>query len=153
MQKQLDTAFAELNQKMLDRQLAWVENRRIAVKELIVELTPKRRSLGEFTYYDKVFTAAGGKTWFNMMSGRNAEQIRELVEKNVQKLIANRNAKIITALTKKGITEIPDFELTEISDGYEGIFYIGEHRVEIRTILAGGYNIQCLHQRTLVKVK
>jgi hypothetical protein len=153
MQKQLDTAFAELNQKMFDRQLAWVEARRAAVKELITELMPKRRLLGEATYYDKVFEAAGGKTWFNMMSGRNAEQIRELVQQNVQKLIANRDAKITTALTKKGITEIPDFELTEISDGYEGIFYIGEHRIEIRTILAGGYNIQCLHQRTLVKVK
>ncbi len=153
MQEQLNRAFADLNQIMLERQLAWVENRRNALKELITELSPKRRQLGESAYYEQVFAAAGGKTWFNLMSGRNIEQIRELVEKNVQKLIDNRDAKIIAGLTKKGITEIPDFELLEISDGYEGIFYIGEHRVEIRTILAGGYNIQCLHQRTLVKVK
>jgi hypothetical protein len=153
MQDQLNRAFAELNQTMLDRQLAWAESRREAVKTLITELSPKRRQLGEFAYYDKVFAAAGGKTWFNMMSGRNAQQIQELVQKNVEKLVSNRDAKIIAALTKKGITEIPDFELLEISDGYEGIFYIDEHRVEIRTILAGGYNIQCLHQRTLVKVK
>ncbi len=153
MQKQLNLAFADLNKIMLERQLAWVENRRNALKTTIAELSPKRSQLGEFTYYEQIFAAAGGKTWFNLMWGRNIEHIRELVQKNVEKLISNRDAKIIAALTKKGITEIPDFELTHISDGYEGIFYIGENRVEIRTILAGGYNIQCLHQRTLVKVK
>jgi hypothetical protein len=153
MQEQLNLAFADLNKIMLERQLAWVENRRNALKTTIAELSPNRRQLGESAYYDQVFEAAGGKTWFNMMWGRNIEQIQELVQKNVEKLISSRDAKIIAALTKKGITEIPDFELTHISDGYEGIFYIGETRVEIRTILAGGYNIQCLHQRTLVKVK
>jgi hypothetical protein len=153
MQDQLNRAFADLNQIMLDRQLAWVENRRNALKIKIAELSPKRRQIGASAYYDQVFAAAGGKTWFNLMWERSIEQIHELVQKNVKNLISSRDAKIIAALTKKGITEIPDFELTHISDGYEGIFYIGETRVEIRTIVAGGYNIQCLHQRTLVKVK
>jgi len=128
MQEQLNKAFAELNQKMLERQLQWAMTRREAVKELIEELKPLRRKMGEWEYYGKVFSAAGGKTWFNMIEGRNADQIRELIEKNVNGLIAKRDAKIINGLAKKGITEIPDFELVEFSDGYEGIFYIGETR-------------------------
>jgi hypothetical protein len=76
-----------------------------------------------------------------------------MVTKNTQAKIDRRNAQIMNALGKKGVTEIPEFELVEYSDGLEGYFDVAGHKVHIRTILAGGYNIQCLHARTLVKIK
>ena len=153
MQTQLDKAFSELNQLMLDRQTAWVIERRKALKEKIQELSGSRRGMEYSTYYDAVYSAAGGKTWYNIINGRNEEMIREIVKKNVASLIQKRDAKIISALTKKGITELPEFDLTHTSDGYVGTFYVVGHQVTIQIILAGGYNVQCLHQRTLVKVK
>jgi hypothetical protein len=95
----------------------------------------------------------GGKSMMNLIADRGLEQGLLNMRKNTEALISKRNNQIISALTKKGVTEIPEFELKSVSDGYEGVFTIGEHRVEIRTILAGGYNIQRIHQRTLVKVK
>ena len=153
MKEQLTRAFAELNQTMLERQMAWALARRVALKEKIEELRGQRRKMGEAAYYEEIFAVAGGKTWYNVFYGRNEEMVREIVQKNVATLIEKRDAKIIAALTKKGITELPEFELVHTSDGCEGTFYVAGHRVTIQTILAGGYNIQCLHQRTLVKVK
>jgi hypothetical protein len=146
----LDAAFADLNAQMLARQLEWAYQRHAAVTALIEELSPKRRKMGEWAYYDAVFAAAGGKTWFNLLTSGG---ILKNVTKNVDAIIKNRDAKIIAALKKVGVTEIGPFDLVHTSDGFEGTFDIDGHRVTIKTILAGGYNIQCLHQRTTVKVR
>lgn len=153
MQAQLDNAFATLNAHIADRQMNWAKSRQKALIEKVTELWPVRRQMGEAAYYDEVFAVAGGKTWYNIFNGRNWQMVSEIVAKNIAALIAKRDAQIIKALNKAGITEIPEFELVEVSDGIEGTFYIADHKVTIRTILAGGYNVQCLHMRTLVKVK
>ena len=85
--------------------------------------------------------------------GGSPQDIVGIGAKNVAAIIKKRNDRIGRALIKQGINEIPEFTLIHCSDGYEGTFIVAGHKVHIETILAGGYNIQCLHQRTLIKVK
>lgn len=55
------------------------------------------------------------------------------------------------------MTEVVSKEFDMTTDGFNGVFVIntnnGVKRVFIETVYAGGYNIQCLHLRVLVKVK
>lgn len=153
MQDQINAAFAELNIEIAERQMTWAKNRKESLSAKIAELKDIRRKMGEHAYYEQVFAVACGKGWYNIFHQRPWDSVAEIVAKNTAALIAKRDAQIIKALNKAGVFEIPAFTLTEVSDGIEGTFVVSGKVVTIRTIIAGGYNIQCLHQRTLVKVK
>jgi len=147
MLDQIKKAFTELDAEMYERQLTWAKSRKAEISKIMDDARQTRKKLDWY----KLFEVAGGKTWFELLAWTNL--IEPIVRKNVDRLIESRNKRIITALNKKGITEIQDFELKAYGDGYEGTFVIDGHVVTIRTFLAGGYNIQCLHQRTQIKVK
>lgn len=149
MLNEIKNAFNEIDQKMHETQLAWAMDRMDALKEYRTNYD--RKTMGDFI--TEAVRISGGKTWYKVFYGRGKDDVAEIIVKNVNALIEKRNARIIAALAKKGINEIPSFEINHNGDGYEGTFQIGEHTVTITTIIAGGYNIQCLHQRTLVKVK
>ncbi len=94
---------------------------------------------------------AGSKKMYALLNQSTKNAIKEMQEITAD-MIRNRNEKIVSKLKAKEINEIPSFDI-EINDGSgNGYFKAGEHNVHIRTILAGGYNIQKLHQRTLIKV-
>lgn len=68
---------------------------------------------------------------------------------------ANRDSKyyiidLVHRVTKK-VGEITKWELWDAGNELNGWVWGTRGRAEIETILAGGYNIQCLHNRVLVK--
>ena len=148
MLNQINKAFAELDAEMLERQTAWALERYDAVRAL------DRKDFNTLEQFlDVQIGTAGGKVWHTQITMTNKAMLTEFVAKNVAKTIANRNNRIVKALGKEGVTEITEFTLAHNGNGFEGTFKIAGCLVTIETILAGGYNIQCLHQRTLVKVR
>ena len=150
----IENAFKEIDAEMLERNLAW------AVKALIAFNNVERKSGAGVDYFDahndmvnKRLEIVGSKAMYQIFSYGNADSVAEEITKLTDNIIKNRNARIVAKLKKKGIEEIPSFEILWNGSNGDGRFEAGEHNVHIETILAGGYNIQRLHQRTLCHVK
>ena len=154
--EQLNEAFAEHDDRVLIDTQRWAKERKAAVVEFKRSEEAKALRHDQYAYYAKLFAIAGGKTWYNAFDGRSDAMIEEFVKKNHERTIEARNAKIAAKLVKAEVTEVVSSEYIRTEDGFNGFYVVntntGAKRIRIETIVAGGYNIQCLHLRVLVKV-
>lgn len=152
----LQRTLSDFDSKYIESQRVWAAERTIAMLEFkhsdeynAIKNTSER--------YGRLFDLCGGKTWYNVFYGNSTDAIDAFVIKNCNAIIAKRNAKIAKKLEDAGITSIGSQSINVESDGFDGYYDIttwnGNKRVSIRTIFAGGYNIQCAHLRVLVKIK
>ena len=107
--------------------------------------------------FQRKTAVAGGKGAYIDMTTRSTDDLLNVVEKNHKDTIAKRNAMIAKKLEKAGVTNVESQKYTYNAGDITGFWVVGTDAgaksVQIRTIIAGGYNIQCVHNRTLVKVK
>jgi len=153
----LNEVFAPMDAEVLEASQEWAKGRVQAIRDFKVSEEAKEMRRNQHQYYARLFAIAGGKTWYNIFDGRNATMIEEFITKNCKAIADKRNESIASKLNKSGVTEVISEEFTHTRDGFDGVFIVntdaGKKRVTINTIRAGGYNVQCLHLRVLVKVK
>lgn len=155
----LNEVFKPLDEKVLAESKKWARERQEAIWdfEKSDECQELRRVKNTWKRYDRLFTIAGGKSWYQVFTSYIGEQLDDYIAKNCRSIAAKRNASIAAKLNKAGVTEVVSEEFTSTNDGFDGLFIVntdaGQKKVTINTVYAGGYNIQCLHLRVLVKVK
>lgn len=154
--KSLASFFAEQDAKIADRDVEWALKTAAALRafrqtEEFAALNAKGAWGG---VYPRMFEICGGKTWYNVFSGNGQSGIEAFMRNNAKAVAEKRNAKIAAQLAKAGVETVESAEVVHTNDGFQGVFAVnGDRRVFIDVILAGGHNIQRLHQRVLVKVK
>jgi len=87
----------------------------------------------------------------------NNHPIKDIATKYAKTVIKKRNVKIAYKLSDAGITKIYTASVTDTDNGFDGLYKVatndGDKTIKINTIIAGGYNIQAKHYRTLFKIK
>lgn len=152
---QLNEAFAKYDAEHEENSVQWAKCRCEAIAKAKEEFASLRKNA--FAYYGKLHEVAGGKTWFDIFRNGFNSQVEDFVRKNAKATCEKRNANIAKKLNEAGIIAVESSEVVFASGGFDGVFKVvtndGAKRVTVNTIYAGGYNIQCLHNRTLIKVK
>lgn len=153
----LEEVFAPMDAEVLASSQAWAKGRAEALKEFKASEEYQALRGNTWALYGKLHAIAGGKTWYAVFTGNSTAGIEEFMAKNCAMTVASRNARIAKQLEKAGVTEVASTTYTQTRDGFDGVFVVntnsGSKTVTVNTIRAGGYNIQCLHLRVLVKVK
>ena len=124
--------------RLLDREVTVAFNK-------IAEHRIKISQLGKEELNEKLKDKTFKAMYNTFISGKNESQIKTEV---------NKEKEIFLLDTKLRIIERVRFNISSI-EHLGGLKWKlnGNKLVEIETISAGGYNIQCLHVRTLVKIK
>lgn len=151
--KALENFFAEQDDLALQSQTAWAIKTASALRAFRASAEYQElRKKGAWALYERLHAMAGGKGWYQVLSqGDNA--IIAHCTKVSKATVEKRNTSIAAKLEASGVTEVTSAHVAYCSDGFNGVFHVNNDRtVTVQSILAGGHNIQCRHQRVLVKV-
>ena len=152
LMKQIEDVLKEYDAQVVSGLIASIPARREKVAA-----ARATKFTGQYATNQKAYAlieAAGGKGWLEMLRHGS---INEMIAKGEAMKAEARNAKIASKLNKAGISAVTGFDSNRTADGFTGRWTVetdnGIKSVFIDVILAGGYNIQCLHNRVLVSVK
>jgi len=148
--------MAEQDAQIVKSQVEWALQRKQQLAEFIQQ--QRNASISErlniYELYARRFEIAGGKTMHRILNENNNTGVEQIITNRLQKNAEARNAKIAAKLIKNDVQQVESAEVLYCQDGFTGRFKINGNRyVYIEVILAGGHNIQCRHQRVLVRIK
>jgi hypothetical protein len=149
---EIDSALEKFDTEWKKSQSVWFLERRKALKEWVkTEEAEELHKRNLWSYYQKMYDLVGGKGNFqNDLVGFN---------RKLDRTIEARNTRIAHKIIKAGDdnTTVESGEIVHSNNGFNGMFTLntsnGKKVITIDTFFAGGYNIQCAHLRTSIKIK
>ena len=154
--KDISEVLSKYDVEVLVNILKYIPKRKEAIKKYASEHKDEKRS-DVWGYYKAMWNIAGGKGWYSLLTEYTMEDIINKVTKIEKEKCECRNAKFALKLEKENITSIKECTRAYTSDGWEGIWRVetdkGIRIITMSVIGAGGYNVQCFHYRTLLKIK